>query len=81
MIKKTNAQSDPVMIEVFKTNVQQPEQAATLVLILSKRFPSLRINFDLDDCDKILRVEGKNILPGKIISLLHANGYQCGLLE
>jgi hypothetical protein len=40
-----------------------------------------KINFDLDDCDKILRVEGKNVLPGKIIGLLKANGYQCQALE
>ena len=46
------------MVEVFKTNVQKKTQSKTLICILSEAFPSLKINFDLSDADKVLRVEG-----------------------
>ncbi|HEX5025044.1 MAG TPA: hypothetical protein VFV68_07215 [Agriterribacter sp.] len=45
------------LIEVFKTNVQQKLEAERLKNALLDYFPSYRINFDLHDCDKILRVE------------------------
>ena len=53
------------MIEVFKTNVQHSEQTKLLLKILLQQFPQHKINFDLDDCDKILRVEDKNISAKK----------------
>lgn len=69
------------MVEVFKTDVRQPRQAKLLLGILQKRFPLLRINFDLEDCDKILRVEGENIQQEKIARLIIENGYQCHILD
>ena len=51
-----------------------------LLLILCEVFPSHKINFDLDDCDKILRMEGERIESEKIISLLNSNGHQCEML-
>lgn len=52
-------------VEVFKTNVQQQRQAAWLLGLLNRQFPLCRINFDLDDCDRILRVEGREVMPGR----------------
>jgi len=69
------------MVEVFKTNVQQQKQAVRLLAALSQTFPLCRINFDLDDCDRILRVEGDNIAHEKIIELFATNGCQCDVLE
>jgi hypothetical protein len=69
------------MVEVFKTNVQQKKQARKLFDILSTQFPLLKINFDLEDCDKILRVEGQNIPREKIVKLLSGNGYRCEVLD
>jgi hypothetical protein len=69
------------MVEVFKTNVRHKKQAKTLLTVLSKQFPLFRINFDLEDCDKILRVEGENIPRSKILKLVTENGYQCDVLE
>ena len=69
------------MVEVFKTNVKQKRQAKNLLNALSRQFPLYRINFDLEDCDKILRVEGENVPPEKIRNLVTANGYQCQVLE
>jgi hypothetical protein len=69
------------MVEVFRTNVQRKRQAKVLLDILSKQFPLFHINFDLEDCDKILRVEGDNICTEKIAGLVTESGYECGVLE
>jgi hypothetical protein len=69
------------MVEVFKTNVKQRAQAAGLVTALLRTFPMHCINFDLDDCDRILRVEGDNICITTIIQLLHIHGFICEPLD
>ena len=69
------------IVEVFKTNVIEEEQAEKLVEELLAHFPQSRVNFDLQDCDKILRVEGKQICPRTIIGLMKNHGYQCEALE
>lgn len=69
------------MIEVFKTNVEKVQQASILIDELSLHFPGSKINFDLDDCDKILRIEGINFLAEKVMLLLKENGFKCRLLE
>jgi hypothetical protein len=48
------------MVEVFKTNVQRPEQAKRLIVFLLEQFPGYKMNIDLTDCDKILRVESNH---------------------
>jgi hypothetical protein len=45
------------MVEVFKTNVDNQVQAFRLSEAIHRAFPCYRANFDLDDCDRILRVE------------------------
>lgn len=69
------------MVEVFKTNVEEVTQSKIILDVLGKTFPSFALNFDLEDCDRILRVEGENILPLKIIAILNTNGYECEILE
>lgn len=44
------------MIEVFKTNVDNAGRAHTLVQQIHRAFPGYKANFDLDDCDRILRI-------------------------
>jgi hypothetical protein len=44
-------------VEVFKTNVVRPHDAETMIRILSALLPGKKINFGLDDCDHILRIE------------------------
>lgn len=68
------------MIEVFKTNVLKQGQAKTLLKILQKHFNEFKINFDLSDCDKVLRVQGNSISPEEIIGIVNAYGYQCEVL-
>jgi hypothetical protein len=69
------------MIEVFKTNVQEFSEAQKLVALLRKHFPNSKINFDLDDCDKVLRVEGNNLRIEKVMTLVTEKGFLCKVLD
>ncbi len=69
------------MVEVFKTNVRSIRKAKHIIQKLAKEFPAHKINFDLDDCDKILRVQGKNILQKRIINVVTDLNHQCEILE
>ena len=69
------------MIEVFKTNIQKVTQARKLIALLLQHFPGSKINVDLHDCDKVLRIEGANFLPAKIMMLVKENGFMCSILE
>jgi hypothetical protein len=58
-------------VEVFKTNVANPEQAKWLVDQIERNFNNCKVNFDLDDCDRILRVVfEEKIPPDLVIDLL-----------
>jgi len=69
------------MVEVFKTNVQQLELAEQLASIIRRRLAFCKINFDLEDCDKILRVEGEQICVETVIGILSTHGLECEVLE
>jgi hypothetical protein len=68
-------------IEVFKTNVYDRDDAERVVTVLSVNFPGTRINFDLHDCDKILRMEGLDFTIDKVVVLLKQNGFDCCPLD
>ena len=68
------------MVEVFKTNVQEADESTWVVRQLLNQFPGSRINFDLEDCDRILRIENAPVANDVIISILNASGYQCEVL-
>ena len=65
------------LIEVFKTNVEHEMQAAEVLSVLADHFPFYKINFDLQDCDRILRVESRNgaIDNNRIIEAIGSFGY------
>jgi hypothetical protein len=69
------------MVEVFKTNVQKKAQSKMLLCALTKAFPSFKINFDLSDCDKVLRVEGANMEALRIMILVKEYGFKCEILD
>ena len=69
------------MVEVFKTNVQKKTQSKMLLCVLSEAFPSFKINFDLLDCDKVLRVEGDNLEVSRITLLVKEHGFKCEVLD
>jgi hypothetical protein len=41
------------------------------------KFPGCRINFDLDDCDRILRVEAEQIEVSMVIESVCKLGFDC----
>ena len=69
------------MVEVFKTNVQKKTQSKMMLSILSEAFPSYKINFDLSDRDKVLRVEGDNMEALRIMMLVKEYGFNCEVLD
>jgi hypothetical protein len=70
------------MIEVFKTNVLFQKDALQIVENLQNELKNTKINFDLEDCDKILRIEGTNKSKNKyILSYLQKLGYHCEILD
>jgi len=71
-----------VMIEVFKTNVTCKEHAAMLLEQIHKTFADYKANFDLDDCDKILRVKSSTgqVQPSGLIQLLQTFGFEAAVL-
>ncbi|WP_309640725.1 hypothetical protein [Flavobacterium sp.] len=70
------------MIEVFKTNVQFQKDAELIVSNLEMKLLNSKINFDLEDCDKILRIEGANKSKSKyVLSFMQQIGYNCQVLE
>ena len=69
------------MVEVFKTNVQEFAEAQKLVAVLRRHFPNSKINIDLDDCDKVLRVEGNNLRIEKVMTLVTKKGFVCTVLD
>lgn len=59
------------MVEVFKTNVEDHQQAKILLEEIHKVFTGYKANFDLDDCDNILRVQSAGTVQTRsLISLL-----------
>jgi hypothetical protein len=69
-----------MIVEVFKTNVNEVALSERLIRQVLRHFPDSRVNFDMEDCDRILRVEAAHIIPEKIIEILNTNGYSCEVL-
>ncbi|MBK6265160.1 hypothetical protein JKA74_08930 [Marivirga sp. S37H4] len=70
------------MVEVFKTNVIDPEQADLVIREICNLFPHYKVNFDMEDCDKILRVETDQVFidADEVIRLLAISGVQSEVL-
>lgn len=69
------------MVEIFKTNVTDSVQAGLVLQLLKVQWPQYMANFDLEDCDRILRIESDSVEHEKILSLMHLQGYVCEVLN
>lgn len=70
------------MVEVFKTNVATKETAAELLQSLQSLLPLATINFDLQDCDRVLRIEIKeNTIQELVKTHLKVKNLVCEALE
>ncbi len=69
------------MIFVFKTTVKTKRQMLQLKPYINNTFPHAKWNFDLQDIDKILRIECEENIVLKIIHLLQSHNHGCEELE
>tara|TARA_R110000796_G_scaffold96719_1_gene202747 strand:- start:132575 stop:132787 length:213 start_codon:yes stop_codon:yes gene_type:complete len=65
------------MIHVFKTSVISEKQVRQVEPFLKTLMSNEEWNFDLEDCDKILRVETEKVAPETVITLLKSQGFEC----
>ena len=64
-------------IYVFKTSVKKGKQVRLLTTPLNEICKPGKWNFDLDDCDKILRIDSQNEILKAVTALLQTNGFEC----
>ena len=69
------------MIFVFKTSVKTKMQAKKLKPHIDKILPNEKWNFDLEDIDKILRIDSEENIGLEIIELLSSHNHTCDELE
>lgn len=71
-----------MMVEVFKTDVTDPRHAVLIVDEIQKTFPNYSVNFDLADCDRILRVKAAegDIESSELITILKQFGFEAQVL-
>jgi hypothetical protein len=65
------------MIFVFKTTVSTKSQVKQLGLHISKLLPGGKWNFDLEDCDRILRIDSEKNIALEIKALLNIHKFDC----
>ena len=69
------------MIYIFKTSVKTKIQVKKLKPHIDKTLPNEKWNFDLGDCDRILRIESEENIVLKITDLLNLHKIYCEELE
>jgi len=65
------------MISVFKTSVTNTTEIETLKPLFDRHLENAKWNFDLADCDNILRIDSQKEIAEITINLLQDNGYKC----
>jgi hypothetical protein len=70
-----------VMVEVFKTNISSELLANEVLKKLNLLVPSAMINFDLNDCDRILRVQSEANITECVLAFFEKSGLFCEVLN
>ncbi len=70
-------------VEVFKTNVLNKRAAKIILEEIGMNAPHYKCNFDLEDCDKVLRIENSsgNVDSQLIFEILEKNNFEGAILE
>lgn len=64
------------IIEVYKTNVDESSSAKMILDEIRESHPNSDPSFDLDDCDKVLRIEDSSgINHVKIEEIVQTHGF------
>lgn len=66
---------------VFKTSVSKRTQVDKVSLLLEGMPAIARWNFDLEDCDNILRIVTDRLSGRQVESVLQTAGFDCKELE
>jgi hypothetical protein len=69
------------MIFVFKTSVKTKMQVKKLKPHIDNILPIVNWNFDLEDCDRILRIDSEEPIVLPIVNLLKTHDFKCEELE
>lgn len=71
------------MVEVFKTNVGNKRTAKIILEEIGIHQPEYKCNFDLEDCDKVLRIENVSgrVDAQLIFNILEKNNQEGAILE
>ncbi|GCC53409.1 hypothetical protein SanaruYs_36530 [Chryseotalea sanaruensis] len=75
MLMETNK-----MVEVFKTSIDNQQESTLVGNVLYVMYPAAKINFDLADCDRILRIENSTVSVESVTKIVNALGHQCEVL-
>ncbi|MEO6315183.1 MAG: hypothetical protein ABIU63_08055 [Chitinophagaceae bacterium] len=62
---------------VLKTNIRYKKQVKELAPLLDGRKNIARWNIDLNDIDKVLRIESKDMQLAEIVQLIKTAGFNC----
>jgi hypothetical protein len=69
------------MTEVFKTNVLYNEDALMIKRQIIHDFPGYAVNFDLEDCDHVLRVRSLSTVDAlSVIDIVRQKGFRAEVL-
>ncbi len=70
-----------MMVHIYKTSVSNKRGVKAIKPLLNALIPNSKWNFDLHDCDNILRIDCKEITSDKVIEVLKSQGFDCLELE
>lgn len=65
------------MIYVFKTTVKTRKEVVKLSSFLNELILDSKWNFDLKDCDRILRIDSLKEISIDTKNLLRTHGFEC----
>ncbi|GAA6765772.1 hypothetical protein AAFH68_17100 [Flavobacterium sp. CGRL1] len=68
------------MVLVYKTSVTDPQIAEKITQSLEKALGAQKVNFDLEDCDNILRIESSSVDKEMVQEILHQYSHQAEML-
>lgn len=70
-------------VRIFTTNIECVKDVAVVIKALNEIYPQFIVNLDLEDCDRILRIESQNevIYASKIIKVVKEKGFECTIFK
>lgn len=71
------------MVEVFKTNITKCKTAKRLLTRLTEVLPVCKMTFDLEDCDRVFRIESHaNTIDIELVkTFFKQSGFVCEVLN